>query len=173
MNSTLPALASALFVTAAAAQQAAADAKDEHAVFQNKRGEVIVWDARDGTLRLPHAPPVRLSDCSDEFQTCLTDHRGFAFATFRNCDDIDDSRLTFRPTVVSAIHNQVWMVFDAAPRYMFHFAGSRGIVGIYMGSSSSHDFRTLLRRRNFRLGEIDAMEYQLTGSGTFAACKSG
>jgi len=62
------------------------------------------------------------------------------------------------------------MVFDAAPKYMFHYAYSKGIVGIYVGPTPSFDFRSVLHDRNFRLASLDAMEYRITGSETVAAC---
>lgn len=143
----------------------------EHVVFKAKNGAVVVLDRSSHVLRTPHSKVARLFDCSDEFQTCLTDHRGFAFAYFRNCNDVDDKRLKFRPKIVSALHNDLWMVFDAAPNYMFHYVIPTGVVGIYVGPTSSFDFRGLLRDRNLRLDRFDAIEYRLTGSHTIAACK--
>lgn len=149
-----------------------------HAGIQGKfaasSGDVIKLDARTGTLETPRSQGTGLQDCSDKVQVCLTDHRGFAFAYFRKCNDAglgDYKRLRFRPKVVSALHNSdVWMVFDAAPKYLFHYAYSKGIVGIYLGPTASFDFRSVLRDRNFQLASLDAMEYRITGSDTVAAC---
>jgi hypothetical protein len=105
---------------------------------------------------------------------CLTDHRGFAFAYFRKCSDAgsgDYNRLRFPPKVVSVLHNtDVWMVFDASPNYLFHYAYSKGLVGIYLGPTASFDFRTILHDRNFQLSGLDAMEYRITGPDTVAGC---
>jgi hypothetical protein len=168
-----PILVFAISLAAATARAEIADPSDDRAVFRTKNGAVIVWDKRAGTLRTPYSQVARLSDCSDEFQTCLTDHRGFAFAYFRNCNDVDYKRLKFHPSIVSAVHNDFWMVFDAAPNYMFHYAIPKGVVGIYVGPTSSFDFRLLFRERNLRLDKFDAMEYRVMGSGTIAACKTG
>lgn len=161
----------AVSLTAANAQAESANPGDDHVVFRAKNGAVIVWDRGAGTLSTPHAPSARLSDCSDEFQTCLTDHHGFVFAWFQNCNDADFRTLKFRPRIVSVLHNHLWMVFDAAPNYLFHYAIPKGIVGIYVGPTSSFDFRSLFRARNLRLDKFDAMEYRVMGSGAIAMCK--
>jgi len=62
------------------------------------------------------------------------------------------------------------MVFDAAPKYLFHYAYSNGIVGIYLGPTPSFDFRSVFHVRNFKLASLGAMEYHITGSDTIAAC---
>jgi len=105
---------------------------------------------------------------------CLTDNHGFAFAYFRRCNDAaygDYKHLRFPPKIVSVLHNtDVWMVFDAAPKYLFHYANSKGIVGIYLGPTPSYDFRSVLHDRNFKVSSLDAVEYRITGSDTVAAC---
>jgi hypothetical protein len=63
--------------------------------------------------------------------------------------------LRFRPKVVSVLHNSdIWMVFDAAPKYLFHYAYSEGIVGIYLGPTASFDFRRVFHDRNFHLASV-------------------
>lgn len=145
-----------------------------HAVFKASDGKVIVLDTRTGTLRTPQSQGTVLQNCSDKFQTCLTDHHGFAFAYFRNCNDVDYKRLKFPPKIVSVLDNatwDTWMVFDASPNYMFHYAGAKGIVGIYVGPTPSFDFRSLFHDRNLRLDKFDAMEYRIIpGSDAIAAC---
>jgi hypothetical protein len=162
----------ALFVVLAIAQTALASTGDEVA-FRAKNGAVIVWTKRTSTLRIPYLPVAKLVNCSDEFQTCLTDRRhGFVFAYFRNCNDVDHRRLKFQPKFVSILHNHLWMVFDAAPNYMFHYEIPHGVVGIYVGPTSSFDFRLLFRDRDFRLDQLDVMEYRVIGSGTMGACRT-
>jgi hypothetical protein len=56
------------------------------------------------------------------------------------------------------------MVFDASPKYLFHYAYDRGIVGIYMGPTASYDFRNVLHDQNFRIGDLEPMEYRITAS---------
>ena len=83
----------------------------------------------------------------------------------------DYKRLRFRPKFVSVLHNNVWMVFDAGPNYLFHYTDFKGIVGIYLGPTPSFDFRSLLHARTFRLDSFfDAMEYHITASEPVAAC---
>jgi hypothetical protein len=174
MTYKFPILVFAISLIAGTAKAELVDPSDDHVVFRAKNGAVVVWDRRAGTLRTPYSQNVaRLADCSDEFQTCLTDHRGFAFAYFRNCNDVDYKRLKFHPKIVSALHNDLWMIFDAAPNYMFHYVIPKGVVGIYVGPTSSFDFRLLFRDRNLRLEKFDAMEYRVTGSDTIAACIIG
>lgn len=144
-----------------------------HAVFKAQNGDVIELNTRTGTLRTPRSDDTVLHDCSDKFQTCLTDHHGFAFAYFRKCNDAEMEnykRLRFPPKVVSVLHNNLWIVFDAAPNYMFHYVIPKGIVGIYVGPTPSYDFRSIFHDRNFRLDKLDAKEYRITGSGAVAAC---
>ena len=146
------------------------------ATFLRSDGASVELDTRTGTLTTPHSRGAGLQDCSNRFQVCLTDHNGFAFAYFRKCDDSQVGaykRLTFPPKIVSAIDNtDVWMVFDAAPRYLFHYAYSKGIVGIYVGPNASSDFRSMLHDRNFQLTVLEKMEYRIVGSQEVAACSA-
>jgi len=64
------------------------------------------------------------------------------------------------------------MVFHASPNYLFHYARSQGIVGIYLGPTPSFDFRSVFHDRNFYIASLDAVEYRITGPDTVAACES-
>ena len=144
------------------------------AAFVRSDGSSIVLNTFIGTLLTPRSRSTALEDCGDTTQVCLTDHHGFAFAYFRKCDDAtaeEYRNLRFSPKVVTAVHNSdMWMVFDAAPRYLFHYAYSKGIVGIYLGPTPSFDFRTVLRDKNFQVEKLDSAEYRITGSQNVAAC---
>ncbi len=147
------------------------------ATFAKSDGASIELDTRTtGTLVTPHSRGISLRDCGDGFQVCLTDDHGFAFAYFRKCDDATSDgyrRLRFSPRVVTVLHNSdMWMVFDASPRYLFHYAFSKGVVGIYVGPKPSFDFRSVLHDRNFTVSSLDVDEYRITASGTVAACKA-
>jgi len=160
-------------LSAATAQSVKSDDAGLHAIFAASNGDVIALDTRSGTLDTPRSRGSGLKDCSDNIQVCLTDHHGFALAYFRKCGDMaygDLKRLSFRPIFLSALHNNVWMVFDASPNYLFQYSDSKGIVGIYIGPTASYDFRSLLHKKNFQLSSLDAMEYRITGSATLAAC---
>ena len=161
-------------LSATTVRPASADHARFQASFVASNGKLIELDTRAGTLVTPRSRHTRLQDCSDKDQVCLTDHHGFAFAYFRKCNDAgsgDYKRLRFRPKVVSALHNaDIWMVFDASPTYMFHYAYSKGIVGIYLGPTASFDFRSVLHDRNFQLSTLDATEYRITGTEPVAAC---
>jgi hypothetical protein len=161
-------------LSAATAQSVSSDHGAFQATFATSNGDLIKLDTRTGTLDTPRSRSTGLQDCSNKVQVCLTDHHGFAFAYFRKCDDAgsgDYKRLRFRPKVVSVLHSSdIWMVFDAAPRYLFHYAYSKGIVGIYLGPTPSFDFRSVLHDRNFKLASLDATEYRITSSDTVAAC---
>lgn len=160
--------------SATTAQSGSPEPVGFHATFAASRGDVIELDSQTGVLRTPRAQASGLRDCSDKTQVCLTDRHGFAFAYFRKCDDAglgDYKRLRFVPKIVSVLHNSdVWMVFDAAPKYLFHYAYSKGIAGIYLGRAPSLDFRSTFHDRNFQLASLDAMEYRISGSETVAAC---
>ncbi len=161
-------------LSAATAQQVSSNDAEYHATFKASNGDVIKLDTRTGTLDTTRSRGTGLQDCSDKVQVCLTDHHGFAFAYFRKCNDAGFGhykRLRFPPRVVSVLHNtDVWMVFDAAPKYLFHYAYSKGIVGIYLGPTPSFDFRSVFHDRNFKVASLDAMEYRITSSDTVAAC---
>lgn len=164
----------AMLLLAASTELISSQRKSIHARFVASNGAAIKLDTRTGTLDTPRSRGTGLQNCSDKFQVCLTDHHGFAFAYFRKCDDAgfgDYKRLRYPPKVVSVLHNtDVWMVFDASPNYLFHYAYSKGIVGIYLGPTPSFDFRSLLRDRNLKLDSVDATEYHITDSETVAAC---
>ncbi len=160
-------------LSAATAQSVSSDHAGIKGKFSTSKGDVIELDTKTGTLVTPRSRGTALQDCSDKFQVCLTDHHGFAFAYFRKCNDAgfgDYKRLRFRPKVVSVLHGNLWMVFDAAPNYMFHYTDSKGIVGIYLGPTASFDFRSVLHDRNFKVFSLDAMEYRITSSDNVAAC---
>lgn len=174
MRSTQMLILLVTLLSAATAQSVSSDHAGIQATFAASSGNVIELDTRTGTLVTPRSRDTRLQDCSDKVQVCLTDHHGFAFAYFRKCNDAgsgDYKRLRFPPRVVSVLHNSdIWMVFDAAPKYLFHYAYSKGIVGIYVGPTPSFDFRSVFHDRNFQLASLDAMEYRITSSATVAAC---
>ena len=159
-------------LSAAAAQRESPKVAGYHATFKGSYGVVIELNTQTGTLNTPRSRNTELKDCSDEFQVCLTDNHGFAFAYFRKCNDAaygDYKRLRFVPKVVSVLHNtDVWLVFDAAPNYMFHYADSKGIVGIYVGPTASFDFRIAFHDRSFQSSTL--AEFSITGSDTVAAC---
>jgi hypothetical protein len=157
---------------AATAQQVSSDDAGHHVIFKASNGDVIELNTRTGTLDTPRSRGTGLQDCGDKLQVCLTDHHGFAFAYFRKCNDAgfgDYKRLRFPPKVVSVLHNSdVWLVFDAAPNYLFHYAYSKGIIGIYLGPTASFDFRSVFHDRSFRMSSL--AEFRITSSDTMAAC---
>ena len=159
-------------LSAATAQSVPSDHAGIKGKFSASNGEVIELDTKTGTLVTPRSRGTALKDCSDKFHVCLIDNHGFAFAYFRKCNDAaygDYKRLRFRPKLVSVLHGNLWMVFDAAPNYMFHYTDSKGIVGIYLGPTPSFDFRSVFHDRNFKVASLDAMEYRIS-SDTVAAC---
>ena len=161
-----------MLLSAATAQQASSDDAGYHATFKASNGDVIELDTRAGTLDTPRSRGTGLQVCSDKVQVCLTDNHGFAFAYFRECNDAgfgDYKRLRFRPRIRSVLHNtDVWVVFDAAPKFLFHYAYSKGIVGIYLGPTASFDFRSVFHDRSLQLSSL--AEFRITGSDTVAAC---
>lgn len=166
----------AAFFTVASAQQpfsAAPRHAKMKATFKSSDGRVIDLDTQVGLLVTPRSRSTHLENCSDKSQVCLTDNRGFAFAYFRKCSDAgsgDYKRLRFRPKIVSVLHDSdLWMVFDASPGYLFHYAYDRGIVGIYIGPTASYDFREVLHNQSFRINDLAAMEYRITASSNSVA----
>lgn len=161
-------------LSAASAQSRPSDDAGFKATFKASNGRLINLDLRGGILVTPRSRSTWLKDCGNKDQVCLTDNSGFAFAYFRKCNDAasdDYKTLRFPPKVVSALDNSdVWMVFDAAPKYLFHYAYSKGIVGIYLGPTASFDFRSVLHDKNFQLASLDASEYRKTTSGAVAGC---
>lgn len=159
-------------LSAATAQTAPSGHAGFHATFAASNGDVIELDTRTGIVVTPRSRSTELQDCSDKAQVCLTDHNGFAFAYFRRCNDAgfgNYKSLRFPPKVVSVLHNtDVWLVFDAAPNYMFHYAYSKGIVGIYLGPTASFDFRVAFHDGSFR--DTSLAEFRITSSDSVAAC---
>jgi hypothetical protein len=95
----------------------------EKATFKSSNGDIIELDTKAGLLVTPRSRHTLLKECSGKSQVCLSDGHGFAFAYFRKCSDAgsgDYKNLRFRPRIVSALHDSdVWMVFDASPKYLF------------------------------------------------------
>jgi hypothetical protein len=142
--------------------------------FKASNGQEIVVDTAAGRLITPHSSPTELYDCGDRFEVCLSDNRAFAFSYFRNCDDFapmeNYKRLRFQPKIISVVHGNLWMVFDASPNFMFHYVERAGLIGIYVGQSPSFDFRTLLRKRDLKISDYDALEYGIVPPATMAVC---
>lgn len=138
------------------------------ATFKSSDGRVIELDTQSRRLVSSRSRGTRLTACSDKLQVCLTDNHGFAFAYFRKCSDAgsgDYKGLRFRPKIVSIVHDSdLWIVFDASPGYLFHYAYDRGIVGIYVGPTASYDFRDVLRDHTFKINDIAAWEYRIAAS---------
>lgn len=160
----------------AAAQQEDCDRADIRATFLAPDGEKIELDTSTNTIHLPHSSSDVLYDCSDKTNICLTDHHGFAFSISRECDDIgtsnDRKQPKLYPKIVSVLHGNLWLVFDASPNYLFHYVIPKGIVGIYIGRLPSFDFRSLFHDQNLKINKIDATEYRLVAqSGPVAACR--
>ncbi len=166
----------ATLLSVATAQPVWSDHPAIQAKFSLLTGGLIELDTKAKTLVTPRSRDTRLEDCSDKLQVCLTDHHGFSFSYFRKCRDAglgDYSLLKFPPKVVSRLHNDAWFVFDASPHYLFHYAYGRGIVGIYLAQAATYDFRRVLRDHNFRVSDLDAMEYLRTpSSDAVAACSN-
>ena len=159
------------FLTVAVAQQSFSESPSRarvKATFKSSDGRVIELDTQSGLLISPRLRSTHLKDCSDKLQVCLTDNHGFAFAYFRKCSDAGNSdykSLRFRPKIVSVLHDSdLWMVFDASPGYLFHYAYGKGIVGIYIGPTASYDFRSALHDQRFRINDLAAMEYRIAAS---------
>jgi hypothetical protein len=165
-----------MLISVATAQSGSSDAAALKATFAASNGRLIKLNFETGTLVTPLSHSKRLEDCGDKFQVCITDHHGLAFAYFRKCNDAtigDYKRLRFPPKVVSALgNNDVWMVFDAGPKYLFHYAYGKGIVGVYLGPTASYDFRSVLHDQSFSVGDLDQKEYKITASsGAIAPCR--
>ena len=151
---------------------AAASAHPMHATFRSRAGDEIIVDTVPGAFRAPRATGTSLTDCSDDFQTCFTDGHGFAFSYYKKCDANlqDDSRLKFKPKILGALHNYVWLVFDESPNYVFEYVDQRGLVGIFIGPTAKYDFRDAFRDRNFRIGDLEAYEYRGIGPKYIGGC---
>ena len=151
-----------MLISTATGQGGPSDPAIHKATFVAANGRLIKLEFGTGTLITPVSHSNRLEDCSDTSQVCITDHHGLAFAYFRKCDDAglgDYKRLRFSPKVVSVVgNNDVWMFFEAGPKYLFHYAYDKGIVGIYLGPTASYDFRSILHDRRFSVGDLDQKE---------------
>jgi hypothetical protein len=159
----------------AAAQQKKCEHASIHATFVASNGNAIELDTRARTLRLPHSRANVLYDCGTKAETCLTDHHGFAFAFARQCDEVglnhDSKNTKLTPKIVSVLHGNLWVVFDDSPNFLFHYVIPKGIVGIYIGTTPSFDFRSLFRDQNTQIANLNAMEYHITShSDAVAAC---
>ncbi|MEY2153049.1 MULTISPECIES: hypothetical protein [unclassified Rhodanobacter] len=163
-------------LTPAVAQQKKCEHSNIHAIFTASNGSDIELNARTGTIRLSHSQAVALYDCGNNTETCFTDYHGFAFSFSRECDKIGISRdpknTKLTPEIVSVLHGNLWVVFDASPNFLFHYVVPKGVVGIYVGSTPSFDFRSLFHDHNVQIGTLNAVEYQITSdSDAVAACR--
>lgn len=141
---------------------------------KNKENRLIKVDIRNGTITGNGINISGIRDCSDKYQNCLTNGRGFSFSYFKKCGSGnvgDFTRLRFNPKIVSAVGNDIWMVFDNSKNYMFHYVVPRGVVGIYIGASPKFDFRRLLTNRNLRLADLRVPEYNIESPRYFLGCQ--
>lgn len=153
-------------LAAAPAPQATAVGKDQdHVRFVSDDGGVIEFDfAAHGRIG-PGTASAVLKNCSDSYQICFSDDRGMAFSFFRRCNSADAEdygRLTYRPRTVMLLHDDLWIVFDESPNFMFHYRLSEGLVGIYPGRTPSYDFRAIIRKRKV-FEDFVKGEYRLAG----------
>jgi hypothetical protein len=81
------------------------------------------------------------------------------------------SGLRFRPKVLSTLHGHIWMVFDAAPQFIFHYLEPLGIVGIYAAPTRKFDFRRVLGNKHFRISDFESSEYRIAEHDSLASCK--
>ena len=115
-----------------------------------------------------------LTNCSNDYQTCAYDNRGFAFSFPKQCDMAlfsEASPLRYKPLVLSVVHDDSWVVFDSSPQYLFHYVDRKGVVGILLGREKHVDFRTLLRSNNIDLGSATYVELKAMSSKNMAACR--
>ena len=142
--------------------------------FTSSAGRIIEIDRPSNIISVPGRVARLVHDCSDDFQHCLTDGHGMSFSYFKKCVDSGSmsnyKRLRFRPRIVSVLHEHEWLIFDGAPRFMFHYVMGKGIVGIYFARKPGTDFRGLLKAKNFRVSSLDAEEYKIVSANTEAAC---
>jgi hypothetical protein len=156
-----------------AGRAAANDNHNIHGRFVAKDGRAISFDAHDRSFTAPYGTSTSLANCSNAFQTCLKDGRGFAFAFFNHCDGwgtLPYKGLSFVPSVIFALENDVWVVFDESPRFMFHYSFANGLVGIYLRNEPGFDFRRLLQDKKASLAELDSDEFVLAGKEHVAVC---
>jgi hypothetical protein len=147
----------------------------KNAIFETSTGMTIKVDMKAGVFSSPRSNSGHIRDCSDDFQVCLTDGQEFSFAFFKNCNSTvaDWGRLMFGPETVALLHGHEWIVFDAAPMYLFHYVRPRGIVGIYIWPRSHGDFRSYFSDPRVRSDpdlRLDKLsEYRIVGNG-LAGC---
>ena len=156
-----------------AAQVTADSDNDMRARFIAKDGRVIAFDAHNKSFISPYGKRTSLGNCSNTFETCVSDGNGFAFAFFKHCDMWSSSsykKLSFKPKIISSLHDDLWLVFDKSPSFMFHYSLVNGLVGIYSRKSPGFDFRIILRDKNFPMAELDVDEFALEGTEHIAKC---
>ena len=161
-----------LLVCASVTWATSADSGGIHAVFKASDGDTIELDTRTGAFRAPRSQGAKLEECSDAFQTCVTDTRDCLFHTSEVAKIFRTGvRLRFPQQIVSVVHNHVWTVSDAAAYYLFHSVIDQGVVGISVGPTPSFDFRDVFRNPKFRPSGFEALEYRIVGSDGILACR--
>lgn len=154
----------------------ARDSSGGHAVgFVSPDGRVLEIDLAEKTISVPGRDTRSLLDCGDEFQVCLTDTHGFLFAFFKKCADsaqkIGDKRLRFSPQVASVLHEHLRLAFDGAPKFMFDYSLTHGLVGIYYDEKHYRSFRALLKLNQLRLQTLTEHEFILRGEREITVCE--
>lgn len=175
MHRTVLAVLLAGMLSQASACPAGNDSTGACATFVAENGSAIELNMQSMTVQSPHSKARALFDCGDTSHTCFTDRHGFAFAFAHACDNVGLGSGTMKrklsPKIVSILHGNLWVVFDASPNYLFHYVIPKGVVGIYVGATPSYDFRSLFSNPNVQIGKLDAVEYRITaGSSAIAAC---
>lgn len=142
--------------------------------FVSPDGHALEIDLRAKTISVPGRRLKPLHDCGDEFQSCLTDRHGFSFSFFKKCADSElkdgYKRLRFRPRVVSLLHEHSWLVFDDAPRFMFDYSMTHGLVAIYYNQVPRPSFLSLFRANRLKLGDLTGQKYVRDGLQELAPC---
>jgi hypothetical protein len=142
--------------------------------FVSADGRVLELSLAGKTISVPGRDTKSLKDCGDEFQVCLTDTYGFSFSFFKSCSDAERkdgyNRLRFHPRVVSMLHEHLWLVFEDAPRFMFDYSLTRGLVGIYYDQKHHLNFLSLSRSNRIELQKLTEHKFVLRDVRDVAAC---
>ncbi|WP_145731035.1 hypothetical protein [Nitrospirillum pindoramense] len=127
-----------------------------------------MWQDSAGKIR-------KLYNCGDEFQICFSDGRDFGFSFPRKCKDwldrSNNERLRFRISLVAVLHEYLWIVFPERPNYIFQYADSRGVVGIYNRLDPPINFANALGKVGGNVSNFEKFAfYSVTNVGV-AACE--
>ncbi|WP_148293613.1 hypothetical protein [Azospirillum sp. B4] len=161
-------------VTACVGMRTTVAALPEPGMYRSADGRTLHVSLFKGEWRDPLGKVRKLDDCGDEFQVCFSDGHNFGFSLPRKCAGwmprANQERLKIHPQFVGIIHEYSWIIFPDYPEYIFQYADSRGVVGIYTRAEAPINFGIYFKKGR-AVSDFEDYAFRSVNKIGIAACE--